>query len=159
MAAFLFKVFTLTIRTIAKPLSKRVEAYVLEHPTLRKPVVDLAQVSYHSVHTTSDASIQDANHPAPWLPSMLCPCLQVLHRLEVRVNRGAEGKVAKVFVGDLSEENALELAGKVISESFIWLVSASYSCLVQAAASQLKLWLASSSSYGCKSGIYSVRLT
>ena len=44
MAAFLFKVFTLTIRTVAKPLSKRVEAYVLEHPKLRRPVVDLAQV-------------------------------------------------------------------------------------------------------------------
>ncbi len=52
-------------------------------------------------------------------------CLQVLHRLEVRVNRGAEGKSGKVFVGDLSEENALELAGKVISESFLWLVSPS----------------------------------
>ena len=44
MAAFLFKVFTLTIRTIAKPLSRRVEAYVLDHPTLRQPVVNLAQV-------------------------------------------------------------------------------------------------------------------
>ena len=51
--------------------------------------------------------------------------MQVLHRLEVRVNRGAEGKTGKVFVGNLSEENALELAGKVISESFVWLVSAS----------------------------------
>lgn len=59
----------------------------------------------------------------------MCPCiyihicvLQVLHRFEVRVNRGAEGKSAKVFVGQLSEENALELAGKVISESFVWVV-------------------------------------
>ncbi|CAK0783163.1 hypothetical protein CVIRNUC_006362 [Coccomyxa viridis] len=90
MAAFLFKVFTLTIRTIAKPLSRRVEAYVLDHPTLRQPVVNLAQT---------------------------------LHRFEVRVNRGAEGKSAKVFVGQLSEENALELAGKVISESFLWLTA------------------------------------
>ena len=49
--------------------------------------------------------------------------MQTLHRFEVRVNRGAEGKSAKVFVGQLSEENALELAGKVISESFLWLVS------------------------------------
>ena len=49
--------------------------------------------------------------------------MQILHRFEVRVNRGAEGKSAKVFVGQLSEENALELAGKVISESFLWLVS------------------------------------
>ena len=48
--------------------------------------------------------------------------MQTLHRFEVRVNRGAEGKSAKVFVGQLSEENALELAGKVISESFLWLV-------------------------------------
>ena len=125
----MFKVFTLTIRTIAKPLSKRVEAYVLDHPTLRKPVVDLAQVSYRCVHATSDVPRRDADHPVPWLHWTPCPCLQVLHRLEVRVNRGAEGKVAKVFVGDLSEENALELAGKVISESFIWLVSAFYSSL------------------------------
>jgi len=46
--------------------------------------------------------------------------LQALHRLEIRVNRGAEGKSEKVFVGSLSEERAMELAGKVVSEAFVW---------------------------------------
>ncbi|CAL8471913.1 g11455 [Coccomyxa elongata] len=87
MAAFLFKVFTLTIRTVSKPLAARVQSYVLQHPTLRKPVIDLAQA---------------------------------LHRLEVRVNRGAEGKSGKVFVGSLSEDKAMDLAGKFISEAFVW---------------------------------------
>lgn len=129
MAAFLFKVFTLTIRTVAKPLSKQVEAYVLKHPTLRKPVIDLAQVS-SSMHflLLESRDPKSLNCPTARVPCakhvIICTCLQVLHRLDVRVNRGAEGKSAKVFVGDLSEENALELAGKVISETFVWLVRA-----------------------------------
>lgn len=45
---------------------------------------------------------------------------QAIHRMEVRVTRGAEGKSGKVFVGNLSEENAIDLAGKVISEGFVW---------------------------------------
>lgn len=44
MAAFLFKVFTLTIRTISKPLAGRVQQMVLNHPRLQKPVIRLAQV-------------------------------------------------------------------------------------------------------------------
>lgn len=44
MAAFIFKVFTLTIRTVSKPLAARVQNYVLQHPKLRKPVIELAQV-------------------------------------------------------------------------------------------------------------------
>ena len=44
MAAFLFKVFTLTLRTAAKPLANRFQAFVLSHPTLRPRVVKLAQV-------------------------------------------------------------------------------------------------------------------
>ena len=72
---------------------------------------------------------------------MPCSGLQVLHRFEVRVNRGAEGKSGKVFVGDLSEENALELAGKVISESFLWLVSP-FNKGVHASSSYFTYWLA-----------------
>lgn len=52
--------------------------------------------------------------------------LQTLHRLDVRVNRGAEGKSGKVFVGNLSEENAMDLAGKVVSEAFVWGVRLSF---------------------------------
>ena len=44
MAALLFKVFTLTIRTAAKPLAGRFQSYVIDHPTLRPAVVSLAQV-------------------------------------------------------------------------------------------------------------------
>ncbi len=44
MAALLFKVFTLSIRTAAKPLAGRFQAWVLDHPTLRPAVVNLAQV-------------------------------------------------------------------------------------------------------------------
>ena len=45
MAALLFKVFTLTIRTAAKPLAGRFQNYVIDHPTLRPAVVNLAQVA------------------------------------------------------------------------------------------------------------------
>ena len=44
MAAFVFKVFTLTLRTAAKPLALRFQQFVLTHPTLRPRVVKLAQV-------------------------------------------------------------------------------------------------------------------
>lgn len=63
MAAFLFKVFTLTIRTVAKPLSKQVEAYVLKHPKLRKPVIDLAQVSSSKLFLLLGVS-GSATHPS-----------------------------------------------------------------------------------------------
>ena len=45
---------------------------------------------------------------------------QRLHRLEVAIARGAEGKSGHAFVGDLTEEKAVELAGKVASEGFVW---------------------------------------
>ena len=51
--------------------------------------------------------------------------MQVLHRLDVTINRGAEGLTNKVFIGDISEDKAVELAGKFISEAFIWTVRAS----------------------------------
>ena len=44
MAALLFEVFTLSIRTAAKPLAGRFQAWVLDHPTLRPAVINLAQV-------------------------------------------------------------------------------------------------------------------
>lgn len=45
MAALLFKVFTLALRTAAKPLSNRFEKYVMQHPVLRGYVLRVAQVS------------------------------------------------------------------------------------------------------------------
>ena len=44
MAALVFKIFTLSIKTAAKPLAGRFQNWVLEHPTLRPAVVKLAQV-------------------------------------------------------------------------------------------------------------------
>ena len=43
--AFVFKVFTLTVRTAAKPLAGRFEQYVLTHPHLRPRIVGIAQAS------------------------------------------------------------------------------------------------------------------
>lgn len=87
MAALVFKVFTLTIKTAAKPLAGRFQAWVLHHPTLRPAVVNLAQK---------------------------------MHKVEVGISRAAEGKVGKVFVGNMSDERALELASKVVSEGFVF---------------------------------------
>src|SRR5689334_8270369 len=52
----------------------------------------------------------------------LC-CLQYLHRMEVAINRGAEGKTGRYFVPNISEERAVELASRFISESFLFSVS------------------------------------
>jgi hypothetical protein len=63
------------------------------------------------------------------LTSPLRPArLQWLHRMDVRVTRGAEGKGGRVFVGDMSEEKALQLASKVVSEGFVYGVSAPSWC-------------------------------
>jgi hypothetical protein len=45
---------------------------------------------------------------------------QAIHRAEVRVTRGAEGKEGKAFVGKMTEEKALDLASKIVSEGFIY---------------------------------------
>ena len=47
---------------------------------------------------------------------------QYLHRADVAITRGSEGKTGKVFVGDISEERAVELASKFVSESFVFAV-------------------------------------
>lgn len=36
------------------------------------------------------------------------------------ITRGAEGKTGRAFVGDMSEEKAVELASKVASEGFLY---------------------------------------
>ena len=56
---------------------------------------------------------------------MFEPCIipaQAVHRFETRVTRSAEGKTGRVFVGDLSDENAMDLAGKLVSEFFVYTV-------------------------------------
>lgn len=46
-----------------------------------------------------------------------------MHKVEVGISRAAEGKVGKFFVGNMSDERALELASKVVSEGFVFGVS------------------------------------
>lgn len=140
----------LTIKTAAKPLAKRFETFVLGHPVARRKVIDIAQVRCAvlaavlccrrsrsavlvGVSCTRQAMVKS------WGPAGLCssrglwcscwhglpPCCsqQWLHKLEVGINRGAEGKTGKAFVGSMSEEKAVELAGKVVSEGFLYGVS------------------------------------
>mmetsp|Transcript_23473 Transcript_23473/g.51528 ORF Transcript_23473/g.51528 Transcript_23473/m.51528 type:complete len:185 (+) Transcript_23473:144-698(+) len=45
---------------------------------------------------------------------------QVVHRIEVWITRGAEGKTGKVFIADMTEEKSLELASKLASETFVF---------------------------------------
>ena len=47
MAAVLFKVALLTLKTAAKPLAKQFEKLVMSHPVMRKQVIGLAQASRH----------------------------------------------------------------------------------------------------------------
>ncbi|KAL4446665.1 hypothetical protein ABPG77_007909 [Micractinium sp. CCAP 211/92] len=87
MAAILFKVALLTMKTAAKPLASQFEKYVMGRATTRQHVINIAQ----------------------WL-----------HRLEVSITRGAEGKTGRAFVANMSDERAVELASKVASEGFIY---------------------------------------
>eukprot|EP01024_Parvocaulis_polyphysoides_P038030 TRINITY_DN34017_c0_g4_i1.p4 TRINITY_DN34017_c0_g4~~TRINITY_DN34017_c0_g4_i1.p4 ORF type:complete len:170 (+),score=16.58 TRINITY_DN34017_c0_g4_i1:56-565(+) len=89
MATLMFKVFTLSVKTIAKPLASRFNNYVITHPAVRGGVISIAQR---------------------------------LHKLEVAISRGAEGKTEKVFIADMQEDKAVELASKVVSEGFIFSV-------------------------------------
>lgn len=49
--------------------------------------------------------------------------MQKWHKIEVGISRSAEGKIGKFFVGDMSDEHALQLASKVVSEGFVFGVS------------------------------------
>lgn len=51
--------------------------------------------------------------------------MQKWHKIEVGISRAAEGKVGRFFVGDMSDEHALQLASKVVSEGFVFGVSQS----------------------------------
>jgi hypothetical protein len=84
-------------------------AYAIPHS---HPILPLPRPLHHSI--------------PPSIPSTSSPISsrslsdQRLHRLEVAIARGAEGKSGPAFVGDLTEERAVELAGKVASEGFVW---------------------------------------
>lgn len=54
------------------------------------------------------------------------PLFQFIHRAEIRISRGAEGKEGKAFVGSMTDEKALEMASKVVSEGFVFAVSIGY---------------------------------
>lgn len=47
---------------------------------------------------------------------------QRMHRWEVGVSRRAEGKQGRAFIGDMTEEKSVELASKLASEGFIFVV-------------------------------------
>ena len=53
---------------------------------------------------------------------------QYLHRIEVAITRGAEGKFGRTFVGNLNEEKSLELASKIAGEGFVFTVSCLHGC-------------------------------
>lgn len=90
MAALLFKVGALALKTLAKPLGSRFEKWAMTHPVARRSVINASQV---------------------------------LHKWEVYITRGAEGKTGKAFVGAMTEEKSLELASKLASEGFVFTVS------------------------------------
>lgn len=68
-----------------------------------------------------------------WLTSRRDAVLQYLHRAEVAINRGAEGKTGRYFVPNISEERAVELASRFVSESFLFSVSSTQPCYCIAA--------------------------
>ncbi len=59
--------------------------------------------------------------------------MQKMHKIEVGISRAAEGKVGKFFVGNMSDERALELASKVASEGFVFGVGCHLDDLMQKA--------------------------
>lgn len=91
------KFFTLGLKTAAKPLAKRFEAYVMGHDKFRQVVLRVAQR---------------------------------LHRWEVNrsvelTEAAAKGEGRRVFVGELADGNAIQLASTIVSEGFIFTVGAS----------------------------------
>ncbi len=48
--------------------------------------------------------------------------VQALHRFDVWVSRTSEGKSSRAFVGELTEEEALKQASKLVSETFVFTV-------------------------------------
>lgn len=55
--------------------------------------------------------------------SHLFAVIQRVHGFEVAITRKAEGKSGKAFIGNMTEEKSVELASKMASESFLFVVS------------------------------------
>ena len=51
--------------------------------------------------------------------------------MEVYINRGAAGKESKAFVGRMSDEKALDMAAKVVSEGFVFGVRNAFSATAE----------------------------
>lgn len=105
MAAIVVKVFSLALRTISKPLGHQFQNWALQHPGFRRQAIAIAQVKSFDLNAKTPIQIQ------------------VLHRMEVFITRGAEGKESRAFVGAISDEKAMDLAAKVVSEGFVFTVS------------------------------------
>eukprot|EP00198_Chlamydomonas_reinhardtii_P002667 XP_001692003.1 predicted protein [Chlamydomonas reinhardtii] len=58
------------------------------------------------------------NHPVA--RKYIISTAQVMHRWEVYITRGAEGRSGKAFVGAMTEEKSVELASKIASEGFVF---------------------------------------
>jgi hypothetical protein len=65
-----------------------------------------------------------------------------VHRAEVLITRGAEGRTSKAFVGHMTEEKSLELASKIAAEGFVFFVGFFWAALTY--------WLAVHSICSCK---------
>uniref|UniRef100_A0A7S0YP67 OPA3-like protein n=1 Tax=Polytomella parva TaxID=51329 RepID=A0A7S0YP67_9CHLO len=85
--ALVFKVGTLVLKTLAKPIGASFQGWAMQHPLARSYIINTAQL---------------------------------LHKAEIFITRGAEGKTGKAFVGNMSDEKSLELASKVASEGFVF---------------------------------------
>jgi hypothetical protein len=126
------------VKTISKPLAGQFEKYVMGHPVLRNKVISLAQVCGTCIRKSGenrditdlemqknsfyfDKDYSPFTAEKYFLIALLL--LQFIHRLDVRITRGAEGKTGRAFVGDMSEERAVQLASKVASEGFLYSVS------------------------------------
>ncbi|KAL6777729.1 hypothetical protein ACKKBG_A15410 [Auxenochlorella protothecoides x Auxenochlorella symbiontica] len=87
MATLVFKLFSLTLKTVSKPLANRLNGALLTHPVVRQRLVKVANF---------------------------------MHRVEVRITRGAEGRTGKAFIADMDEEHAMEVISKFITETFLY---------------------------------------
>lgn len=54
-----------------------------------------------------------------------------MHKFEVLITRKAEGKTGQAFIGNMTEEKSVELASKLASESFLFVVGARCSTSVR----------------------------
>lgn len=64
MAALLFKVAALAMKTAAKPLGDRFQHWVMQHPEYRQTVLQAAQVSWRSGTPASTINTQQTNKQA-----------------------------------------------------------------------------------------------